>query len=276
VRLFAKQVQGGGVPTQGTLATLNALGLVATDQGFVAWCSDWVGGARLVVWNGTGFEDPSAAKLSQATSGTFAASTDCIAVVNDRHFTFTTAGAGAAWAAFAVGAENAAGILRWTCGTAATNRCSIASPNLTIIQPNKGLARVQARFRLVQLSSAATTYVIRVGFLDSITAESADFVGARYTHTVNGGSWQGVARNNNAETISNSTLAAVANQWVYVSAQINSGTSATVTIRQGATEQTQTLTTNIPFATGREVGYTAFTCNVRWAPLRQPRWMLIT
>lgn len=187
----------------------------------------------------------------------FEAKTDCVGATNDQNFTHTTSGTGAAFSSLAIGADDAVGILRWASGTTATSRCSIASPNFSIIRLSKGLARFVARHRLPVLSDATNTYTTRIGFIDSVTAESADGVFFRYSHGVNGGRWQAVARANNVETLVDTGVLAAVNTWKRFSIEVNpAGTEAKFYIDEMLVA---TINLNIPIASGRELGYGVFT-----------------
>lgn len=190
----------------------------------------------------------------------FQAYTDCIAATNGQDFAYTVSGTGAAFSSLAVGAENAVGILRFGSGTVATNRGSIASPNFSIIRLGLGLAQFLARHRLPVLSDGTNTYTTRIGFFDSITAESTDGVFFRYTHSVNSGRWQAVTRNNNVETAVDAGVSfgtPTANVWRRFSIEVDPlGTQAKFYIDEMLVA---TITTNIPAAAGRELGYGIYT-----------------
>lgn len=190
------------------------------------------------------------------TSKRFRASTDCVANVNSDNFTFTVSGTGAAFSSLAPRAENAIGILRGALGTVATNRLSIASPQMAILLFGKGTARFIARVRFPTLSDVTNTYTFRAGFLDSITAESADAVYFRYTNAVNSGKFQAVTRNNNTESASDTGVTVAANTWYDLEIIVNAaGTSVEFKINNISVG---TIATNISTAAGRETGYGIF------------------
>ncbi len=204
--------------------------------------------------------DPTDEIILGNPSTMFTAFTDCVANVNNEHFSFTVSGTGAAFSSLAIGTDDAVGILRWAAGTVATNRCSIASPNFSILRLSKGLARFMARHRLPVLSDATNTYTTRIGFIDSITAESTDGVFFRYTNGVNGGRWQAVCRANGTETALDTGAAfgtAIANTFQRFFIEVNpNGTEAKFYIGDTLVA---TGTTNIPTASGRELGYGVYT-----------------
>jgi hypothetical protein len=163
--------------------------------------------------------------------------TDCLNPVAafDGGLSFVVSGTGAAWSSVAPGTDNTFGIARLALGTVATNRGSIAGPELAA------------------LPTATNAYTVRSGLIDSITAESTDGAFFRYTHSVNAGKWQAVCRSNGVETAVDTGIVAAANAWDLLAIQVNaSGTQAVFKI-DGVT--VATITTNIPAAAGRETGY---------------------
>jgi hypothetical protein len=194
--------------------------------------------------------------LLSTSSTEFRTFTDCIANVNSDQWTYTVSGTGAAFSSLAIAADNAVGILRGALGTVATNRFSIASPNVAVLLFGKGVARFVSRCRIPTLSTVLDTFTVRAGFIDSITAESTDGVFFRYTNGTAAGNFQAVTRNNGAETATDTLIPAVANTWYSFEIIINAaGTSAEFRIN-GVSVATNTL--NIPTATGRETGYGVF------------------
>lgn len=193
-------------------------------------------------------------KLALKTAGRqFRAFTDCIANVNTPDFSHTVSGTGAAFSSLAVGTDNAVGLLRAALGTIATNRASIASPNLNCILFGKGQACFAAKVRFPTLSDLTNTYTFRAGFINSITAESSNGVFFRYTNAIGSGVFQAVTRSNNVETAANTTVTAAANTFYNFEINVNAaGTSAEFKINGAVVA---TITTNIPTAAGRETGY---------------------
>lgn len=186
----------------------------------------------------------------------FRAATDCVTNVNSAEFTHTVSGTGAAFSSLAPGAENAIGILRGAIGTVATNRLSIASPQMAILLFGKGTAKFSAKIRFPTLSDLTNTYTFRAGFIDSITAESADGCFFRYTNAVNAGKFQAVTRNNNAETATDTGITVAANTWYDLDIIVNAaGTSAEFKINNVSVA---TITTTIPTASGRQAAYGVF------------------
>jgi len=110
------------------------------------------------------------------------------------------------------------------------------------------------KFQLAALSTAAQTYVLRMGFGDA--NNSADYVDSggyiEYTHTVNGGNFVFCTANNSTRTKSNSSVAATAktgDNWDYLKVVTNAaGTQSDIYINNVLLGS---ITTNIPVAAGR-------------------------
>lgn len=105
------------------------------------------------------------------------------------------------------------------------------------------------------LSDVTNTYSMRVGFIDSVSAESTDGVFFRYAYTVNSGKWQFVTRANGVETITDTgiTFAAATNYRMQIQVQPD-GLKA-FGIIDGVNVASSTLT--IPVGAGRETGFGA-------------------
>lgn len=145
------------------------------------------------------------------------------------------------------------GYIRLNTGTNAKGRSGafFASPNA--ILAGGGYMRLETTARISALSTTTYTYTFRFGFLDNITnIEPTDGIYFRYTHTVNGGNWVGVARSNNAESTINGTTGPVANAWVKLRIEVASDGSFVMFYADDVL--VGTLTTNIPTGAGRDVG----------------------
>lgn len=143
------------------------------------------------------------------------------------------------------------GLLNVHTGTTATGKGSVWNSGSGIVFGN-GAAIFESCFQINTLSSGTQTYTFRVGFGDSITAESTDGVFFRYTDSVNSGNWQGVARNNNSETVLNTSTTVVAGSFVRLRIEINSAANLATFFINGTSAGT--VTTNIPQSTARETG----------------------
>ena len=117
-----------------------------------------------------------------------------------------------------------------------------------------GVAQFWTSFKLSVLSGAGETYTAFSGYGDADyssagpVAESVDALYFRYTDTVNGGRWQGVARNNSTESSCDTGTAAstaIATFYIIVNA---AGDKATFSVNGGAG---CSVTTNIPITTPR-------------------------
>lgn len=121
-----------------------------------------------------------------------------------------------------------------------------------------GLARFRADIVLATASDGTDTYTVRFGFNDcGITSPSDAQDGAffRYTHSVNGGRWECVTRNNNVETATDSGVAGISASYQCLAIEVNAaGTS--VAFRINGT-LVATNTTNIPTGASRSTGVTA-------------------
>jgi SO2946-like, C-terminal domain len=92
------------------------------------------------------------------------------------------------------------GLLEWSTGTSATGSGSMTTGNPNALMlGNFWYWKYDMIFRILTLSSAGMAYTLRIGFIDSITAESTDGVFLRYTHAANSGKFQAVSRSNNVE-----------------------------------------------------------------------------
>lgn len=160
-----------------------------------------------------------------------------------------TSGTGAATNA-GTGEQSAPGVVIHTTGTTATGRSGLLS-GVSAFRFGAGKTIYETRVRLSNLSDGTDTFTVRLGYLDSVSAESTDGIFFRYTHSVNGGFWQGVCRNNNTESVANFSVAPVTTGWQKLALTVYAdGSRVDFTI--GTT--TLSVTTNIPTAAGRETG----------------------
>jgi hypothetical protein len=178
--------------------------------------------------------------------------TECVGAVNTDAFTYTVSGTGAAWASVAA-LTTQLGVLRLGLGTVATNRGSIAAPNMAVVRFGGGAARYQSAIAFVTPSDATNTYVFRDGFIDSITAESTDGAFFRYTNAVNAGKLQAVTRSNGVETATDTGITVTAGLKTRLKIEVNAAGTQALFYVNGTLVATNT--TNIPTAAGRETGY---------------------
>jgi hypothetical protein len=182
----------------------------------------------------------------------FFAMHECAAVTNTESWTFVVSGTGAAHGG-QTPLDGGYGWQRGSTGTTATGRTSIVSPAFNIMRLGLGRAIQTSRIRIVTLSTATETYTVRSGFIDSNTGESVDGAFFRYTNAVNGGRFEAVTRANSVETVVDTATAVAVGTTYVLEVDVNAaGTSAAFRINGTLVA---TITTNIPTASGRELGY---------------------
>lgn len=175
--------------------------------------------------------------------------------VDDTVMSRQQAGTGAASSHIA-GETGHPGILRLTTGSTATGRAAYATTQVDCIRlGGTGVVyRWDSFFRITTLSDGTHTYTLRLGFLDSVSGEPTDGVYFRYTHSANSGNWVGVARQNNTETLLNSSVAVTQGNWIQGTI-ICDGTAGSAAFYINGSSLGTALTTNIPTGTGRETGW---------------------
>jgi hypothetical protein len=168
---------------------------------------------------------------------------------NTSVFTGATSGTGAALTPVAP-LDGGIGWLNFTLGTTATGSARVLSG--TTLRFALGTYRYAARVRKLVLSDATNTYTERFGFIDNAATEATDGAFFRYTHSVNGGRFQAVTRNNNAETAVDTGVTLAVNTTYKLEIDVNAdGTSVEFRI-DGVV--VATIATTIPTASGRETG----------------------
>lgn len=190
----------------------------------------------------------------QRVKNYFHAYEDCITNINSSFFQFLQAGTGAGFGGISLSTNNACGICTMTSGSTATGRCSIGSSNsLAIMRAGLGKLTFTTRFYIGTLSNGTDRYVLRMGFLDSFSGESVDFIGFRYSDDLNSGKFQCVTRSNSSETATDSGITLAVNTWYTLEVVVNAdGTSCEFFI-DGAS--VGTITTNIPSNSSRLFSY---------------------
>src|SRR4030095_1132922 len=143
---------------------------------------------------------------------------------------------------------------QWTLGTSTTGsgdwRTQSGSP---ILLGNSWYWRHDMIIRIDKLSDVTDTYKLKVGFLDGTTTEPTDGCYFRYTHSVNSGKWELVARQNNTETVTNATNTAVAAAtWYHLTVIVNPAGTVAEFFQDGVS--LGTVTSNIPTGAGRGTG----------------------
>lgn len=121
----------------------------------------------------------------------------------------SSAGAGAAASMAATSATNP-GQIQLSTGTTAAGTSALVGVAADQVQLGSNEFRFAACLNIPVLSVVGDRFTIRSGIGDSATVESTDFVGFRYTDSVNAGKWQGVCRSNTGETTIDTGIAAAA------------------------------------------------------------------
>jgi hypothetical protein len=145
------------------------------------------------------------------------------------------------------------GVLELTWGTSGTGNATSKINNSSIIFGNNWYWRYEAIVKIVTLSSADPDYTLRIGFIDSNSAESTDGIFFRYNDNVNSAKWQKVTRNNNTETGSaNDTTVTADTNWHRYTIVVNPAGNVAEFFIDGVSKGTET--TNIPTGAGRATG----------------------
>lgn len=169
---------------------------------------------------------------------------------NPLHFNSTAASGGSISNFSGAGIAKHSGVLRYTLGTSTTGSANMwINTTVPALLGNSVYWSLEQILKIIALSDGTNTYTLRVGFIDSATAESTDGVFFRYTHSVNSGNWVCVTRNNNTETTSNTSTAAQTSTYARFKIIVNpAGNSADFFI-DGT--KVANITTNIPTGAGR-------------------------
>lgn len=197
-------------------------------------------------------DNPGLAAAPEAGPSRYYAFHDMMSLTGGADFAFAANGTGAGSAQSSSLQDDGVGWVSFNLGTVATNRTAFTTALAASIRLGLGRAYYASRVRQVVLSDATNTYTERFGFIDSVTTESTDGVFFRYTHGTNTGKFQAVTRSNGTETAQDTGITAAINTTYKFEITVNAaGTS--VEFRINGT-LTNTITTNIPTASGRETG----------------------
>jgi len=104
------------------------------------------------------------------------------------------------------GGFNHPGCLNFNLGTSTSGTGTYRVTGATITLGNSWYYRFDALVKVLQLSNGTDNYTLRVGFIDSATAESTDGAFFRYNHAVNSGKWERVTINNTTATATDTTV----------------------------------------------------------------------
>lgn len=151
------------------------------------------------------------------------------------------------------------GVIQSSTGNTATGLAGLRySAATSMFTASAGELISISKVRLPVLSTAAQGFDIRIGFGDSISAaDHTDSCGYfEYSHDVNGGNWVIATANNATRTKTNTVVAPLANQWIYLKTITNS--TATQTDFYINNNLVGSITTNIPTTTTRAFDYTCF------------------
>ena len=158
-----------------------------------------------------------------------------------------TGGAGSGVSVASVWAYNVIGSLNLTTGSTATGRAGIYT-NAANLHLATGRWFFNSYVFIATVSDATNSYTLYSGLSNNPAAVPTYYVGFRYTHSVNGGSWQCVCRANNIETVINTTASGNTNTAYQLEFLVNAaGTSVQFWINgidRGS------ITTNIPGSAG--------------------------
>lgn len=100
------------------------------------------------------------------------------------------------------------GFVDFNTGTTSIGR-SARTLSSASIDVGDGLSIWRGRGKLNELSTGSQRYTLRIGFLDSASAESTDGCFFRYADNVNSGRWQAVARQGGVESAADTGVSAV-------------------------------------------------------------------
>lgn len=143
-------------------------------------------------------------------------------------------------------------------GANASANC-LCQTGIDAFQLGTGEAYFKGRFRQIQLSDGVTAnFAHRAGFMDAAVGgnDPTDGVFFRYTHSVNGGRFQAVARSNGTETAADTGVTVAINTTYALEVSINAaGTSAEFRI-DGVL--VATIATNLPVGASRIMGAGCF------------------
>lgn len=194
--------------------------------------------------------DPLIAYPSYQTINVTSRYTD-FATVNAGFSPYNAVGSGtgnaSAWSTAIAGRH---GLLTLETGTTTTGSYFIGMNSFGVAF-GSGVYRWRGDFWIPTASDGTDTFSVRAGFIDATSGECTDGVYFRYTHSVNGGRWEFVTRNNSTETATDTGVAgvaAIASMEIEVNAD---GTSANARINGTSVA---TNTTNIPTGATRSTG----------------------
>lgn len=114
----------------------------------------------------------------------------------------------------------------------------------------------EAILQVSDLSDGTDTYWLRLGFIDTVTADQVDGVYFEYDSTVDA-SWRCKTASNSVRTPVDSTIDVAADTWYHLRIEVDAASTARFYV--DGTQRCGDVTTNIPTGVGRETGY-GFAC----------------
>jgi len=181
------------------------------------------------------------------------------ATATDGAMSETNSGTGAATSAQATSNSGRPGHVRSSTGTTATGRAALAS-SVSAIRLGGGAWLYETAVSVTTLSTSTERYQLAIGFIDTLSA--ANQVDAVYFLYDEGGvstgstasaNWQLVSSNNSTRTFTTTSTAVAAGTFVRLGIMVNAaGTSVDYFING---TNVGTISTNIPTASGRELGF---------------------
>lgn len=189
---------------------------------------------------------------------------DCVTLpttTSGESFILSTAGTGAG-ANQGTGTANRPGILAFTTGTTATGRANYGTAG-SLLLLGGGAWVYECALNIPTLSDGTQSYVLLAGLVSSnSTANQTNAVYMLYdSQSVSTGlasttNWNAVTAANSVRTFTNTGVRVDAATWYKLRIEANSAGTSVVFKINGTTVATHT--TNIPTATGREVGPAVF------------------
>jgi hypothetical protein len=172
-------------------------------------------------------------------------------------FLSVNSGSGANIAAIAATDANTFGLAQLTTGTTTTGAASIYGVAANGVRFGGGAYTLACRFQMPTLVDGTDSGNIHLGFGDNAGGAATDGVYLYWDNTQTNFRYR--TRNNSTQTDVDSGLPPVAATWYYLQIAMNAaGTSVTFTLgTANFTSNSQTITTNIPTAAGRETGLIA-------------------
>jgi len=147
---------------------------------------------------------------------------------NPPHFNSAAASGGSISNFNGAGVAKHPGVLRYTLGTSTSGTGNMwVNTTRSVLFGNSVYHRIDWVLKILQLSNATDNYTLRVGYINSGTAEGSDAAEFRYNHGVNSGKWERVTINNTAVTATDTTIAAQTSTWSRFTVIVNpAGTNA--------------------------------------------------